>query len=97
VPKNHPDCLSPPLREQLLALQAGAEADRRWPFLVTLRPGADAAAVLPVAPDHLVALVHLAAARMTAPQVLTLAEDAAVESIEADGVADAIARAARRS
>jgi hypothetical protein len=87
--------LSPELREQLRLLDASAQREQRWPFLVTLQAGASAAAVLPVAPELEVPVVNLACATLTPAQVLALAAHEAVVSIEPDGVAEAIARAAR--
>lgn len=86
--------LSPELRAQLQRLSVGAQSEQRWPFLVTLHAGAQAAAVLPVAPEMEVPAINLACAALTAAQALLLAEHEAVQTIEPDGVAEAIAKAA---
>lgn len=83
-----------PELQGLLAVLARRAPELRIPLLVTLAPGAAAAAVLPVAPTLEVALTRLAAAELTAGQALALLHEPRVERVELDGEAEALLRRA---
>ncbi len=85
--------MAPELQTLLVMLDRRAPG-LRIPLLVTLAPGAAAAAVLPVVPTLEVALTRLAAAELTARQALALRLEPRVERIELDGEAEALARQA---
>ncbi|MDP3085201.1 MAG: hypothetical protein Q8N44_16140 [Rubrivivax sp.] len=74
----------------LLSLLAQRQPAVTLPFIVTLAPGADAAAVVPFTPTLTVDVIRMVAGEMTAAQALALARHAQVETLAFDGQAQAI-------